>query len=94
MLSQCTILCCKHVCVVSMQGIAISDVSTTQDGYTPLIVAAECGQCDVLNDLIEHGAYINAQRNVSHSNTHCHDAGFEVYVHHLSIETTLSNGVI
>ena len=63
-----------------MQGIGISDVSTTQTGFTPLITAAAYGRCDIVTDLIGHGAYINAQNNVSHMNTHCHDAGFEVYM--------------
>ena len=41
-------------------------MSITQDGYTPLISAAWCGEYDVVIDLLDSGADVNAQRNVSH----------------------------
>ena len=50
--------------------ITFSDVSTTQYGYTPLITAAECGQCDVVIELLDNGADVNAQENVSHINSY------------------------
>ena len=42
-------------------------MSITQGGYTPLITAAN-GECDVVLDLLDSGADVNAQDNVSH----CH----------------------
>ena len=44
-------------------------MSTTQDGYTPLVTAALCGKCDVVMELLDNGANINAQDNVSPINT-------------------------
>ena len=42
-------------------------MSITQDGWTPLITAAaRYGQCEVVIDLLDSGADINAQTNVSH----------------------------
>ena len=43
-------------------------MSITQDGWTPLITAAWEGKCDVVLDLLDSGAYVNAQKDVSH----CH----------------------
>ena len=43
-------------------------MSITQDGYTPLITAANSGKCDVVLDLLDSGADVNAQNDVSH----CH----------------------
>ena len=43
-------------------------MSITQAGYTPLITAALNGKCDVVLDLLDSGADVNAQNNVSH----CH----------------------
>ena len=43
-------------------------MSITQTGYTPLITAACDGECDVVLDLLDSGADVNAQNNVSH----CH----------------------
>ena len=43
-------------------------MSITQTGYTPLITAAVWGKCDVVLDLLDSGADVNAQKNVSH----CH----------------------
>ena len=40
----------------------------TQHGWTPLITAAAYGKCDVVLDLLDSGADVNAQSNVSH----CH----------------------
>ena len=40
-------------------------MSTTQLGYTPLVTAAWCGKWDVFIELLENGADINAQDNVS-----------------------------
>ena len=37
----------------------------TQYGYTPLILAAEGGHCDVVIDLLALNADVNAQTNVS-----------------------------
>ena len=44
-------------------------MSTTQDGYTPLVTAAGFGKCDVVIELLDNGADINAQNNVSPINT-------------------------
>ena len=44
-------------------------MSTTQAGYTPLVEAAECGRCDVVIELLDNGADVNAQTNVSPINT-------------------------
>ena len=41
-------------------------MSITQAGWTPLISAAACGECDVVIDLLDSGADVNAQRKVSH----------------------------
>ena len=41
--------------------------SNTQTGYTPLITAAVYGKCDVVIELLNNGAVIDAQDNVSHS---------------------------
>ena len=38
----------------------------TQTGWTPLISAACRGKCDVVTELLDNGADINAQSNVSH----------------------------
>ena len=43
-------------------------MSITQFGYTPLITAADYGRCDVVLDLLDSGADVNAQSYVSH----CH----------------------
>ena len=43
-------------------------MSITQDGGTPLITAAWKGKCDIILDLLDSGADINAQNNVSHCN--------------------------
>ena len=40
-------------------------MSTTQYGYTPLVDAAECGNYDVVIELLDNGADVNAQSNVS-----------------------------
>ena len=43
-----------------------SCIPTTQTGWTPLISAACGGKCDVVTELLDNGADINAQSNVSH----------------------------
>ena len=40
-------------------------MSITQYGWTPLITAAYYGKCDVVLDLLDTGADVNAQKNVS-----------------------------
>ena len=40
-------------------------MSTTQDGYTPLMTAAFYGKCDVVIELLDNGADVNAQNDVS-----------------------------
>ena len=50
-------------------------MSITQDGYTPLIHAAYRGKCDVVLDLLDSGADVNAQSNVSH----CHHLRLELF---------------
>ena len=65
-------LTCNHTVFVNVlwsycyNTITSSDVSTTQDGYTPLITAAYWGKCDVVIELLDDGGDINAQSNVSH----------------------------
>ena len=44
-------------------------MSTTQGGHTPLVTAALYGKCDVVIELLDNGADINAQTNVSPINT-------------------------
>ena len=36
-------------------------VNHVQDGWTPLITAADFGKCDVVLDLLDSGADVNAQ---------------------------------
>ena len=47
----------------------VNCMSTMQLGYTPLVTAALCGKCDVVIELLDNGADINAQTNVSPINT-------------------------
>ena len=44
-------------------------MSTTQDGYTPLVTAILYEKCDVVSELLDNGADVNAQNNVSPINT-------------------------
>ena len=44
-------------------------MSTTQTGYTPLVSAAYRGSCDVAIELLENGADIDIQTDVSRTNT-------------------------
>ena len=44
-------------------------MSTTQFGYTTLVIAAQYGKCDVVIELLDNGADVNAQDNVSPINT-------------------------
>ena len=44
-------------------------MSTTQGGYTPLVDAAWCGKWDVVIELLDNGAHVNAQTHVSPINT-------------------------
>ena len=41
-------------------------MSITQAGWTPLITAAWKGKCDVVIDLLDSGADVNARNDVSH----------------------------
>ena len=41
-------------------------LSITQDGYTPLLIAADFGNYDVVIELLSVGSEPNAQNNVSH----------------------------
>ena len=74
--AQCIFpLTCNYIVFVNVlwsycyDTITSSDVSTTQIGYTPLMTAAVYGKCDVVMELLQNGAVINAQNNVSHINT-------------------------
>ena len=58
----------------------VSLTTYTQTGWTPLMIAAVYGKCEVVTDLVENGADVNAQSNVSHINTTYHDLR---YVHTL-----------
>ena len=42
---------------------------TSQNGYTALIVAAECGHRDVVGLLLDRGADMEAKNNVSQQNS-------------------------
>ena len=44
-------------------------MSTTQNGWTSLATAADSGQCDVVMELLDNGANINAHDDVSPINT-------------------------
>ena len=46
----------------------VSLTTYTQDGWTPLMVAALNGECEVVTELLENGADVNGQENVSHIN--------------------------
>ena len=52
----------RHIVIVDEW---MNCMSTTQDGYTPLVDAALCNKCDVVIELLDNGADINAQTNVS-----------------------------
>ena len=39
---------------------------TTQEGLTPLMLAAMKGKCDIVTELLDNGADIHAQDSVSH----------------------------
>ena len=60
-------------------------MSTTQDGYTPLVTAAEHGKWDVVSELLDSGADINAQNNVSPTNT---VIVYRIFIHHLKSVVT------
>ena len=54
-------------------------MSISQNQWTPLITAAFSGACDVVLDLLDSGADVNAQDDVSH----CHvrlEAFLNVYM--------------
>ena len=55
-----------HHVVIVEEWVNCVYISTTQDGYTPLVDAALCNKCDVLIELLDYGADINAQTNVSY----------------------------
>ena len=42
-------------------------MSTTQRGHTPLVTAAHYGKWDVVIELLDNGADVNAQNDVSHN---------------------------
>ena len=41
-------------------------MSIAQDGWTPLITAANYGKCGVVSELLLKGAVVDAQNHVSH----------------------------
>ena len=51
--------------VVIVEEFLKNCMSTTQDEYTPLVTAAWCGKCDVISELLDNGADVNAQNYVS-----------------------------
>ena len=53
--------------VIILRNQNLQSGSTTQGGLTPLITAADCGKCDVVIELLNNAAAIDAQDNVSHS---------------------------
>ena len=55
-------------------------MSTTQLGYTPLMTAALHGKWDVVIELLNNGADVNAQANVSPINT---VIVYTTFIHHL-----------
>ena len=40
-------------------------MSISQYGYTPLVIAARRGKCDIVIELLDNGADVNAQNDVS-----------------------------
>ena len=56
-------------------------MSTTQEGDTPLLTAAVCGKCDVVTELLDNGADVNAQNDVSPINT---DIAYTTSIPHLN----------
>ena len=69
MYRQCTFITFSHlICsgVLVTCTCTFSCILTTQTGWTPLISAAYKGKCDVVTELLDNGADINAQSNVSH----------------------------
>ena len=49
--------------------VLLNCMSTTQDGYTPLVTAVTRGECDVVIELLDNGADVNAQNDVRPINT-------------------------
>ena len=47
----------------------VSLTTYTQMGWTPLIIAALYGQCEVVTELLSRGADVNGQNDVSYINT-------------------------
>ena len=52
-----------------MLSLDVNFMSTPQKGYTPLVTAAHCGECDVVIELLDNGADVNVQTDVSPINT-------------------------
>ena len=46
----------------------VSLTTYTQTGWTPLMTAALMGRCEVVTELLDSGADVNGQDNVSHIN--------------------------
>ncbi len=56
---------CKKV--VSLKNCGMNILTTfLQDGFTPLMVAAQNGHLSVVELLVSLGAQVNSQSNVSH----------------------------
>ena len=55
-------------------------MSTTQTGYTPLMAAALHGKWDVVIELLNNGAEVNAQNNVSYCVHNFHSSSHQFQV--------------
>ena len=54
---------CRYTCIVCSWTSSL--VHIPQNGWTPIISAADNGQCDAVMELMSLGADFNAQSNVS-----------------------------
>ena len=65
----CRTLWCCHLSWLHVGVYRMIFMSTTQFGYSPLVIAAHYGRRGVVMELLDNGADVNAQSNVSPINT-------------------------
>ena len=58
----------EHFVIAMVTSQHVSLTTYTQTGWTPLMIAAFCGECEVVMELLDSGADVNGQSNVSHIN--------------------------
>ena len=69
---------------IHVQSCTVHIMSITQYGWTPLTTAAYNGKCDVVLDLLDSGADVNAQNNVSHCHLRLEPLDISGYVYSYS----------